>query len=100
MQRYLVGFFQIRMLTPDGATVTRRNMSIGHDDGFEEALDAFKQREKRRKSFTPKPQELEERKEESRARRALCALVWMVVVALGVIIVIALFKRHGLGRMF
>ena len=84
------------MLNPDSASeVGRRRMSIGYDNEFDEAFQAYKERDKRRKSsmLMLKPDQLS--RNDSQSTKKMIVLSLIVSVPLLIIILLSIYLRTG-----
>ena len=80
------------MLSPNAERdVNRRKMSIGQDSGFDEAFEAYREREKRRKSSVWRP--VEEKSEASETKRKIIVLTIIVCVPLLIIVLFSIYLR-------
>ena len=82
------------MLNPDTAIqASRRRMSIGYDNEFDEAFQAYKNREKRRKSSMWKPEQM--RRDESASTKKVVVISLIVSVPLLIIFLVSIYLRTG-----
>ena len=80
------------MLSPNAAReVNRRKMSIGQDSGFDEAFEAYREREKRRKSSVWRPPQ--KGLESSDTTKKIIVLTIIVSVPLLMIVLFSIYLR-------
>ena len=82
------------MLSPDSATeVSRRKASIGYDNEFDEAFEAYKEREKRRKSSVWRTGQ--DKEEIIHTTRKVIVLSLIISIPLLIVVLLSLYMRSG-----